>query len=82
MKRTRRDGPLAVFGTLTDAVRFVGCYGGGEYNNVICLCSYLESSDVTYWQNAPGHIQIQTSARGVRGKRFADAVVLLEEVWS
>ena len=75
-KRTRGDGPLAVFVNFENAQVFRKICGGSGYNNVICRIRYTESADKGYWQKSGGGV----SGEHWQGKACADEVELIEEV--
>lgn len=77
-KRTRGNGPLAVFSNTKDALQFSVKYCGTFVGVVIFECKYLQSDDGRYWLKIKGKRSYNQS--NIAGKRFADEVELIEEI--
>ena len=78
--RIASHGPLAVFQHRASAIRFMNTdrYDGRCEDAVICSCRFIESGDLQCWR--PGYRIRQLCHGYVPDERFADEVVLIEEL--
>ncbi len=81
-RRSREQGPLAVFDSREHAFAFKDEFGAvdGTTVKVVLACRYIKSKEWVYWYITKRGRRETNRGDGIAGKCFADAVELIAEV--